>query len=191
MLAIFLNKLEEHRTLSLFEASLTTKIFIFQFINNYFTLFYIAFFKSGAINGGVLPWGFSDMCVESGGGTGAPGDSCETDLFQQMIALMITRSLMANLQDYVLPLLLKRLAAEQEDRRHAQRLLAAEPGLSAEALAGRVAGLKASSKAADVQYALPVGFLYFICVSMHERKVWSAHLEKRRRAGLTHTFLSR
>ena len=47
---------EMHRTQSEFDDNLTFKVFIFQFINFYSSIFYIAFFKVGSL----LPdlWGF-------------------------------------------------------------------------------------------------------------------------------------
>jgi anoctamin-10/anoctamin-7 len=53
----FLNEFENHRTDSDFEDSLIAKSFLFKFVNSYFSLFYIAFFKN------IL---FDDSCYKEG-----------------------------------------------------------------------------------------------------------------------------
>lgn len=45
ILALKLTELEYHRTQTNFDNSYTLKVFLFQFINYYSSLFYIAFFK--------------------------------------------------------------------------------------------------------------------------------------------------
>jgi hypothetical protein len=44
-LAVRMSKWENHRTQSQFDNSLVAKNFMFQFVNNYFVLFYIAFLR--------------------------------------------------------------------------------------------------------------------------------------------------
>ncbi len=39
---------ENHRTQTQYETMLITKIFLFQFVNSYTSLYYVAFFKNGA-----------------------------------------------------------------------------------------------------------------------------------------------
>lgn len=44
-LAVYLTELELHRTQTEFDDSLTLKMYLFQFVNYYASIFYIAFFK--------------------------------------------------------------------------------------------------------------------------------------------------
>ena len=45
LIAIFLTEKELHRTQTGFDDALTLKIYLFQFVNYYASIFYIAFFK--------------------------------------------------------------------------------------------------------------------------------------------------
>eukprot|EP01050_Picozoa_sp_SAG11_P007624 SAG11_NODE_642_length_8006_cov_6.996965_5_plen_152_part_00 len=51
IMAESINEWENHRTESEFDNALVTKNFMFQFINNYFVLFYIAYGRSAIGNG--------------------------------------------------------------------------------------------------------------------------------------------
>ena len=49
--AVKLNNWENHRTNTQYEDALITKTFVFEMINNYFVLFFIAFLKEGKLFG--------------------------------------------------------------------------------------------------------------------------------------------
>lgn len=48
-LAVALNNWENHRTKTAYEDALIMKTFLFQFVNSYIALFYIAFIKAGQV----------------------------------------------------------------------------------------------------------------------------------------------
>ena len=102
-IAVTLNDWEHHRTQTEYEDSQIFKSFVFQIVNNYFVLFFIAFLKQGVINlGGVLPERNS-TCMEvevscdavEHGVTCVDGimsiPSCMTELEIQLIIVFIVK----------------------------------------------------------------------------------------------------
>lgn len=67
---------ENHRTQTEFDDALMTKLFVFEFINNYFMLFYIGFFKPGILFAG-------SQCA---------GDDCMAELQVHMATLFTTKT---------------------------------------------------------------------------------------------------
>ncbi|NXH95811.1 ANO9 protein, partial [Pachycephala philippinensis] len=95
----FLPFLEKPRTSCQQENSFTVKIFIFQFITNFSSLIYIAFFL-GRINGRPGHyvrisgrWRLEE-CHPSG---------CITDLFIQMGVIMLLKQTISNIMEYLIP----------------------------------------------------------------------------------------
>lgn len=76
--AVKLNNLENHRTQSEYEDSLIVKSYLFQFVNSFFSLFYIAFFKT-QIEGCLVQ--------ESTGSVRIKGASCTDELYLQFISI--------------------------------------------------------------------------------------------------------
>ncbi|KAG5190771.1 calcium-activated chloride channel-domain-containing protein [Tribonema minus] len=81
--AIWLNDLENHRTDTAYEDNLIAKTFMFQFVNSYASLVWIAFIKP------------RDKCV----------DTCMNELATNLGAIFLTRLAVGNLTQVLLPLL--------------------------------------------------------------------------------------
>ena len=75
-----LNDYENHRTETDYEDALVAKVFIFQLVNSFAALTYIAFIK------GYLGWSFN--CV-------GPGGSCLSDLSATLATVFISREISA------------------------------------------------------------------------------------------------
>lgn len=63
-MAIMLNNWENHRTETEYKDRLTIKVFLFQFVNSYLALYYLAFVKGGREGSGIDLWG-SGVCLPS------------------------------------------------------------------------------------------------------------------------------
>ncbi|NXL94264.1 ANO9 protein, partial [Alectura lathami] len=108
--ALFLCDLEKPRTFSQRENNFTIKIFIFQFLTNFSSLIYIAFFL-GRINGHpgnyvriAGKWRLEE-CHPSG---------CITDLFIQMAIIMTLKQTISNLMEYLVPWLKHKICRRQK-----------------------------------------------------------------------------
>eukprot|EP00004_Rigifila_ramosa_P007079 TRINITY_DN179_c0_g1_i1.p1 TRINITY_DN179_c0_g1~~TRINITY_DN179_c0_g1_i1.p1 ORF type:complete len:754 (+),score=213.52 TRINITY_DN179_c0_g1_i1:323-2263(+) len=88
---------ENHRTDTEYEDNLITKTFLFQFVNSYISLFYIAFVKQD--NG--LP---DDKCT----------GSCMQELSSQLISLLITKTVVGQISEVAMPYIMTtiKIAAE-------------------------------------------------------------------------------
>jgi anoctamin-10/anoctamin-7 len=93
-MAEFLNDFMNHRTETLYEDSLILMVFTFQFVNSFFSLFFIAFLKPQAFCM-VLPK------------TGQP--SCIFELYTQLTALFITRLVSGNIMELLVPFIKRKL----------------------------------------------------------------------------------
>lgn len=91
-----LNEWENHRTATEFEDNMIFKVFLFQIFNNYFALFFIAFWKGAT-------------------GDGCDDDDCMGELYQQMISIFMVRLLM-NFVELGQPLMKQKLAIYEEER---------------------------------------------------------------------------
>lgn len=83
-LAIYLNDRENHRTDTEYEDALISKTFMFQFVNSYASLFYIAFIK---------------QYVESAGCLG----TCMAELQTNLGTIFITRLTVGNVTAVIIP----------------------------------------------------------------------------------------
>ncbi|XP_052550033.1 anoctamin-9 isoform X4 [Tympanuchus pallidicinctus] len=108
--ALFLCDLEKPRTFSQHENNFTIKIFIFQFLTNFSSLIYIAFFL-GRINGHpgnyvriAGKWRLEE-CHPSG---------CITDLFIQMAIIMMLKQTISNVMEYLVPWLAHKIRKRQK-----------------------------------------------------------------------------
>merc|ERR1719266_2815919 len=98
-LAVKLTDWEMHRTQSDYDDNLTFKVFIFQFINFYSSIIYIAFFKGRFVGyPGHYKHIFGTLRNEdcSNGG-------CLIELAQQLAVIMIGKQIINNLQEIIIP----------------------------------------------------------------------------------------
>lgn len=96
-LAVYLTDWENHRTQTSYEDALILKLFGFQFVNSYTSLFYIAFFRQGTKESGVIGKGenYSDECGEN--------NDCMSLLSLQVAMLMIMKPLPKLFSDVIKP----------------------------------------------------------------------------------------
>ena len=79
-IAVKLNNLENHKTQSEYEDSLIIKTYLFQFVNSFNSLFYIAFLKTNVE--GCIVWAGSEKEQKVGA-------SCMDELFVQLVTLFL------------------------------------------------------------------------------------------------------
>lgn len=96
--SVWLNNLENHETMNIYNNSLAFKLFLFRFINSYCGLFYIAFIKM---------YQSSDQCTENG---------CMYDLGFQLSVIFIT-NMVLNIIELGLPWFLYKFRVRWEERR--------------------------------------------------------------------------
>ncbi|KAG8438139.1 hypothetical protein GDO86_008723 [Hymenochirus boettgeri] len=112
VVATYLSNLEQPRTFTERENNFTIKVFIFQFVTHFSSLFYVAFFL-GRING--YPGNYVriaghwrlEECHPSG---------CITDLFIQMCIIMLLKQTLSNCVEYLSPYLSYKLRIFKERR---------------------------------------------------------------------------
>ncbi|KXJ26647.1 anoctamin-4 isoform X2 [Exaiptasia diaphana] len=101
-LAVWLTNWENPRTKTDYEDSFTYKMYLFQFVNTYASIFYIAFFKSDYVVG--KPGRFNrigsgirfDGCSEQG---------CFLELCIQLIIIMVGQQIIGNITEVAIPAL--------------------------------------------------------------------------------------
>ena len=94
-IVVKLNNLENHRTQSDYENSLIIKSYFFQFVNSFFSLFYIAFFKTS----------FEGCLVdENGKKKNVVGADCTQELYTQFITIFSV-SFLKNIAELGMPYL--------------------------------------------------------------------------------------
>jgi len=107
-LALALNKYENHSTDTAFTDKLTEKVFIFQSINSFFSYIYIAFFKQLQANRSVLqPIAGNYSCK----------GTCMSELNKQLQAIFISKVVLANVKEIMIPHFLWQKDRIQEKRR--------------------------------------------------------------------------
>ncbi|XP_008469599.2 anoctamin-7-like [Diaphorina citri] len=97
-LALRLTSWEMHRTQTEFDDSLTFKVFIFQFVNYYSSIFYIAFFKGrfvGCPGNYSKIWSLRNEDCRTGG--------CLIELAQQLAVIMIGKQFFNNVKEVGVP----------------------------------------------------------------------------------------
>ncbi|XP_072040866.1 anoctamin-4-like isoform X2 [Amphiura filiformis] len=94
---------ENHRTQSAYENALIIKLFAFQFVNSYSSLFYIAFFRSLTTEQGIFNLGpdYADGCGDTG--------NCMSMLSLQVFTLMIFKPFPKFFKDIILPWIKKQI----------------------------------------------------------------------------------
>jgi hypothetical protein len=110
-MAVLLNEWENHRTQTSFDDNLITKTILFQFVNTFTSLYYIAFFKNGfnfeAIAGTGDP-NFKDACKtvrapEDTVSGDVVGSGCMSELSLQLFTLMAVNLLIGQTKEIVIP----------------------------------------------------------------------------------------
>jgi hypothetical protein len=105
-LALALNRMENHRTETDYENNLVIKLFSFQFVNSFFSLFYVAFIKQSGR--GIIIDGEPDSCKPD----------CMSELSEQLASIMISRQIISQLVEVGIPFITERFKRyqEREDR---------------------------------------------------------------------------
>ncbi|XP_041454749.1 anoctamin-4-like isoform X2 [Lytechinus variegatus] len=99
-IAVKLNNWENHRTKSTYENALIVKLFAFQFVNSYSSLFYIAFFRDQSGSDSFLGIeGLRDSCTDN---------NCMSMLSLQVFVLMLVKPVPKFLKDVILPWLIRK-----------------------------------------------------------------------------------
>ncbi|XP_041480782.1 anoctamin-7-like isoform X2 [Lytechinus variegatus] len=97
-LAVIMNDWEMHRTQTEYEDNLTFKVFVFQFMNFFSSIFYIAFFKGkflGYPGNYNTFFGLRDEACGTGG--------CLVELAQQLFIIMVGKQIINNCQELAIP----------------------------------------------------------------------------------------
>ncbi|KAF4525071.1 hypothetical protein B566_EDAN001985 [Ephemera danica] len=97
-LAYRLTTWEMHRTQTEFDDNLTFKVFIFQFVNFYSSIFYIAFFKGRFVG---FPGNYTHILRLRNEDCSAGG--CLIELAQQLAVIMIGKQIINNAQEIIVP----------------------------------------------------------------------------------------
>ncbi|XP_067007730.2 anoctamin-7 isoform X2 [Anabrus simplex] len=97
-LAYRLTAWEMHRTQTEFDDNLTFKVFIFQFVNFYSSIFYIAFFKGRFVG---YPGNYTHILKLRNEDCSAGG--CLIELAQQLAVIMIGKQIINNAQEILVP----------------------------------------------------------------------------------------
>uniref|UniRef100_T1HAX3 Anoctamin n=1 Tax=Rhodnius prolixus TaxID=13249 RepID=T1HAX3_RHOPR len=97
-LAYRLTSWEMHRTQTEFDDNLTFKVFIFQFVNFYSSIFYIAFFKGRFVG---YPGNYTHIVKLRNEDCSAGG--CLIELAQQLAVIMIGKQIINNAQEILVP----------------------------------------------------------------------------------------
>nr|CAH8830177.1 unnamed protein product [Trichobilharzia regenti] len=89
---------EMHRTQSEFDNQLIFKVFLFQFVNFYSSIFYVAFFKGQMVGypGHYISFfGLRNEACNNGG--------CLIELAQQLLVIMVGKQIISNCQEILIP----------------------------------------------------------------------------------------
>ncbi|XP_052224837.1 anoctamin-7-like [Dreissena polymorpha] len=97
-LALKMTQWEMHRTQTEFEDQLTFKVFLFQFVNFYSSIIYIAFFKGKFVGYPGLYTTFFGLRSEDCNNGG-----CLVELAQQLAVIMIGKQMINNAQEIIVP----------------------------------------------------------------------------------------
>ncbi|XP_064459416.1 anoctamin-7-like isoform X1 [Ornithodoros turicata] len=97
-LALRLTQWEMHRTQTDFENNLIFKVFLFQFVNFYSSIFYIAFFKGRFVG---YPGHYSHLLGLRN--EECSGSDCLSELAQQLAIIMVGKQIINNAQEILVP----------------------------------------------------------------------------------------
>ncbi|KAL3228038.1 hypothetical protein MRX96_003967 [Rhipicephalus microplus] len=103
-LAYRLTQWEMHRTQTDFDNNLTLKVFLFQFVNFYSSIFYIAFFKGRFVG---YPGKYGHLLglrnEEASIVITCSGSDCLSELAQQLAVIMVGKQMINNAQEILVP----------------------------------------------------------------------------------------
>merc|ERR1719228_1391371 len=99
-LALRLTTWEMHRTQSEFDDNLTFKVFLFQFINFYSSIIYIAFFKGKFVG---YPGHYKNIVGSNLRNEDCGNGGCLIELAQQLAVIMIGKQVINNAQEIIIP----------------------------------------------------------------------------------------
>lgn len=102
-LALWLTNWENPRTETDYKDSFTYKMFLFQFVNTYSSIFYIAFFKLNYVTG--TPGHYRRLANGRLDGCGVGG--CLLDLCIQLVIIMVGQQVIGNITEIAIPGLMK------------------------------------------------------------------------------------
>lgn len=97
--AVTLTDWENHRTDTEYEDAFIAKRFVFDFVNNYSSLFYIGLFKEPAGKNILGQEGLNDECTYT---------SCMVDLMIQLAIIFVGKQIIGQIQESVIPWAMKR-----------------------------------------------------------------------------------
>ncbi|XP_066936321.1 anoctamin-7-like isoform X2 [Clytia hemisphaerica] len=103
---------EMHRTQTEYEDNLTFKVFVFQFVNFYASIFYIAFFKGKFIG---YPGNYTKLFglrMEECG----PG-GCLIELAQQLVIIMVGKQIIGNVKEVMIPLIKQKMKKRKRGKK--------------------------------------------------------------------------
>lgn len=106
-IAYILTNWENHRTQTSYDDSLIMKLFAFQFVNNYTSLIYIAFFKQSVSNNGIfgnVEW--KDTCDYTITTDEGSTQQCFPMLVLQVAVLLVMKPMPKFFKDVIIPVLL-------------------------------------------------------------------------------------
>jgi len=98
-LALWLTNWENPPTETDYKDSFTYKMFLFQFVNTYSSIFYIAFFKLNLVVG--TPGNYRRLAGGRLDGCGAGG--CLLDLCIQLVIIMVGQQIIGNVTEIAIP----------------------------------------------------------------------------------------
>lgn len=113
-LAVWLTDWENPPTRTDYEDSFTWKMYLFQFVNTYASIFYIAFFKSGIVVG--TPGRYKriagdyrlDGCSEQG---------CFLELCVQLLIIMVGQQIIGNITEVAIPAIMFWIKSRKEEQK--------------------------------------------------------------------------
>jgi len=115
-----LNNWENHRTQTEYDDALTFKIFLFQFVNSYTSLYYIAFFKKHNHFWNVKNSDQHDACkVLKGSQNGTIGYGCTVELTIQLGTLLVTNMVIGQTREVMMPWIMSIIRVKMLQRKAA------------------------------------------------------------------------
>uniref|UniRef100_A0A5K3FBR5 Anoctamin n=1 Tax=Mesocestoides corti TaxID=53468 RepID=A0A5K3FBR5_MESCO len=132
--AVIMTNIEDHRTQSEYNDSLTLKLYLLQFVNFYSSIFYIAFIQGTTA---AIP-GDKTIPIQS---SGCDSGNCLFQLFIQLAIVMVGKQFLNFVTENTLPPLKRVINVYLARRRAAKKLDAARAKVQANETAGRYGSL--------------------------------------------------
>ena len=98
-IAVYLTNWENPRTMTDYHNSFTLKMYVFEFVNTYSSLFYVAFFQTNLINGNPSKYNrINERRIEECNAAG-----CLIDVCIQLFVIMIGKQILGLIHEFVFP----------------------------------------------------------------------------------------